>query len=66
VYFTQAQPAGQRVVAMSLSTGTLTELKQTSNPRVTFSGFATANGGPIVGVQQERKTDVWLARRNVR
>lgn len=66
LYLTEVEPAGHRVVAVSLPAGTLTELKQTSNPRVTFSGLATANGGPIIGVQDERRTGVWLARRRVR
>jgi hypothetical protein len=60
LYVTRSEGGIQNLFAYSLTNKTLRRVSENDLPGVTFSGIEPLGGGQIIGVRQERKSDVWL------
>jgi serine/threonine protein kinase len=60
LYLTRVDKGTHNVYEFSLETGSLTAVTENSLPGVTFSGFQPVAPQGILGVREERRSDIWL------
>ena len=60
LYLTRVDKGIHNVYEFALDTGTLTAVTQNSLPGVTFSGFQPVAAQGVLGVREERRSDIWL------
>ena len=60
LYLTRSDDGVHNMHALSLESWKLLSLTRNRNPDVTFSGVVPTGAGIVVGVRNERKSDIWL------
>jgi hypothetical protein len=60
LYVTRVDKGTHNVYEFALDTGRLTAVTENSLPGVTFSGFQPIAPQGILGVREERRSDIWL------
>jgi serine/threonine protein kinase/Tol biopolymer transport system component len=60
LYVTRSEDNVHNLYALSLTTHGLRRVTDNTLPGVTFSGVRPLDRGRVVGIRQERKSDIWL------
>ena len=60
LYMTRSEKGTHNVYALSLTTGSLTQVTQNALPGVTYSGFQPVGSRGVIGAREERRDDIWL------
>jgi hypothetical protein len=60
LYVTRAEQGIHNLYAISLTTGAMKSVTENPLPGVTYSGFAVLGQDRLIGVEDERRRDIWL------